>query len=47
MEKYDGIKMKDLVKAEEGDGILTLTFTDNKIMKVTIVDGKLSSEVQG
>ena len=47
MEKYDGIKMKDLVKAEEADGILTLTFTDNKIMKVTIVDGKLSSEVQG
>ena len=47
MEKYDGIKMKDLVKAEESDGTLTLTFTDNKIMKVTIVDGKLSSEVQG
>ena len=47
MEKFDGIKMKDLVKVEEADGVLTMTFTDNKIMKVTVVDGKLSSEVQG
>ena len=47
MEKFDGIKMKDLVKVEEADGVLTMTFTDNKIMKITVVDGKLSSEVQG
>ena len=47
MEKFDGIKMKDLVKVEEVDGVLTMTFTDNKIMKVTVVDDKLSSEVQG
>ena len=47
MEKFDGIKMKDLVKVEDTDEGLTLIFTDNKTMKITIVDGKLSSEVQG
>ena len=47
MEKFDGIKMQDLVKVTDSDGELTLEFTDNKFLKIKVVDGKLSSEVQG
>ena len=45
MEKFDPIKMSELVKVEEGDEELTLIFQDNKQVKIRIVDGKLSSEV--
>ncbi len=49
MDKFDGIRMQDLVKVEDpdSDGGLTLEFKDNKILKIKVVDGKLSSEVQG
>ena len=49
MDKFDGIRMQDLVKVEDPDseGGLTLVFKENKILKIKVVDGKLSSEVQG
>lgn len=47
MEKYDPIKMVELVKVEDPDneGGLTLVFNENKRVKIKIVDGKLVSEV--
>jgi len=47
MAKFDGIKMIDLIKVEEPDaeGGITLTFKDNKFLKIKVVDGKLVSEV--
>ena len=47
MEKYDSIKMIELVKVEDPDseGGITLIFTDNKQIKIKAVDGKLVSEV--
>ena len=46
MEKYDSIKMLELVKVEDPDseGGLTLIFQENKTLKFKIVDGKLVSE---
>ena len=46
MEKFDGIKMIELVKVEDpdSDGGLTLVFQENKVLKIKIVDGKLVSE---
>ncbi len=46
MEKYDSIKMVELVKIEDPDseGGLTLIFQDNKTLKIKVVDGKLVSE---
>lgn len=46
MEKYDAIKMLELVKVEEPDseGGLTMIFQENKTLKIKIVDGKLVSE---
>jgi hypothetical protein len=46
MEKFDPIKMIELVKVEDpdSDGGLTLIFQDNKTLKIKIVDGKLVSE---
>ena len=46
MDKYDEIKMSELVKVEDPDseGGLTLIFQDNKILKIKNVDGKLVSE---
>ena len=46
MEKFDPIKMAELVKVEDpdSDGGLTLIFQGNKILKIKIVDGKLVSE---
>ncbi|MBA4719305.1 MAG: hypothetical protein HRO68_09510 [Nitrosopumilus sp.] len=46
MEKYDSIKMVELVKVEDPDseGGLTLIFEDNKTLKIKVVDGKLVSE---
>lgn len=45
MGKYDNIKMTELVKVEDTGDQLTLTFQDNKSIKITVVDGKLSAEV--
>lgn len=46
MEKYDAIKMLELVKVEDpdSDGGLTMIFQENKTLKIKIIDGKLVSE---
>ena len=46
MEKFDPIKMAELVKVEDPDseGGLTLIFENNKTLKIKIIDGKLTSE---
>jgi len=46
MEKFDQIKMAELVKVEDPDseGGLTLIFQENKTLKIKIVDGNLVSE---
>ena len=46
MEKYDKIKMLELVKVEDSDaeGGLTLHFQENITLKIKNVDGKLVSE---
>ncbi|MDH5430607.1 MAG: hypothetical protein OEW78_01825 [Nitrosopumilus sp.] len=46
MEKFDPIKMLELVKIEDpdSDGGLTLFFQEDKILKIKVVDGKLVSE---
>ena len=46
MEKFDPIKMAELVKVEDPDseGGITLIFQENKILKIKVVDGKLVSE---
>ena len=47
MEKFDPIKMIELVKVEDpnSEGGLTLIFTENKQIKIKVVDKKLVSEV--
>ena len=47
MEKYDPVKMLELVKVEDSDGVLTLVFQEDKKMIIKNVDGKLVSEVVG
>ncbi len=46
MGKYDTIKMAELVKVEDPDseGGLTLIFSENKTLKIKLVEGKLVSE---
>jgi len=46
MEKFDPIKMLELVKVEDpdADGGLTLFFQEDKTLKIKVVDGKLVSE---
>ncbi len=46
MEKFDQIKMIELVKVEDpdSDGGISLVFQENKILKIKVVDGKLVSE---
>ena len=46
MEKFNAIKMLELVKVEDpdSDGGLTMIFQENKTLKIKIVDGKLVSE---
>jgi len=46
MEKYNAIKLSELVKVEDSDAgdELTLFFQENKTLKIKIVDGKLVSE---
>ncbi len=47
MEKFDPIKMIELVKVEDPDseGGLTLIFNENKQIKIKVVDGTLVSKV--
>ena len=47
MDKFDDVRMQDLVKVEDpdADGGLTLVFKDNISLKIKIVEGKLVSEV--
>ena len=46
MEKFEEIKMQELVKVEDpdSDGGLTLIFQGNKKLQIKIVDGELVSE---
>jgi hypothetical protein len=46
VEKFEQIKMQELVKVEDpdSDGGLTLIFQENKKLQIKIVDGKLVSE---
>ena len=46
MEKFDQLKMLELVKVEDPDseGGLTLEFQENKKLRIKVVDGKLVSE---
>ncbi len=46
MEKFDAIKMLELVKVEDpdSDGGITLFFQEDKTLKIKVVDGKLVSE---
>ncbi len=46
MEKFDPIKMIELVKVEDPDpeGGITLFFQEDKTLKIKVVDGKLVSE---
>ncbi|MFB5619651.1 MAG: hypothetical protein ACE5RC_00765 [Nitrosopumilus sp.] len=46
MEKFDAIKMLELVKVEDPDSyvVLTLFFQEDKTLKIKVVDGKLVSE---
>jgi len=48
MNKFDQIKMIELVKVEDpdSDGGITLVFQENKILKIKIVDGKLVSKFE-
>lgn len=47
MTKFDPIKMEELVKVEDPDseGGLTLVFSNNKQVKIKIVDRKLVYEI--
>ena len=44
MEKFEQIKMKELVKVEDSDEVLTLIFQDNVKLQIKVVDGNLVSE---
>ena len=44
MEKFEQIKMQELVKVEESDDELMLVFQENKKLRIKIVDGNLVSE---
>ena len=44
MEKFDQIKMQELVKVEDSEGELILVFQENNKLQIKIVDGKLVSE---
>ena len=46
LEKFDQIKMLELVKVEDPDseGGLTLIFQENKKLQIKVIDGKIVSE---
>ncbi len=44
MEKFDQIKMQELVKVEDSEDELILVFQENKKLRIKVVDGKLVSE---
>lgn len=47
VEKFDPIKMLELVRVEDPDseGGLTLVFQEDKKLRIRLVDGKLVSEL--
>lgn len=49
MDKFDPIRMVELIKVEDPDseGGLTLVFQENKKIKIKVSNGKLVSEVVG
>ena len=46
MDKFEQIKMVELVKVDDSDGGMTLVFQGNKILKIKIIDGKLVSKFE-
>jgi len=46
MEKFDQIKMLELVKVEDPDpqGGMTLIFQENKKLQIKVINGKIVSE---
>lgn len=44
-EKYDGIKMAELVSVRDSGDTLELIFVDNRRVRITVSDGNLKSEV--
>lgn len=49
MEKFDSVKMIELIKVVENEARdeLTLVFQENKTIKIVIQDGNLVSSVSG
>lgn len=49
MDKFDPIRMVELVKVEDPDseGGVTLVFQENKKIKIKVLNGRLVSEVVG
>lgn len=47
MDKFDPIRMQELVRVEDPDqdGGLTLVFPEGKALKIRVVEGKLVSEI--
>ncbi len=45
MEKYNSIKMQDLVKVEDTGSELNMAFKNGSRIKITIKDGKLEAVV--
>ncbi len=48
MDKFERIKMAELVKVEDpdSDGQITLVFQEGKRLKIRVADGKLVSEFE-
>ena len=48
MEKFDSIRMQELVKVIDPDpeGGLTLVFKNDKVLKIRVSDGNLVSEFE-
>ena len=46
MEKFESIKMQELVKVvdPDSDGGITMVFQNEKVLKIKVVDGHLTSE---
>ena len=47
MDKFDGIRMQSLVRVRDpdSDGGLTLVFENGRMMKIRVLDGKITSEI--
>ena len=46
-EKYDSIKMAELVSVRDSGDTLELIFADNRRVHITVSDGTLISKVSG